>query len=415
MEKKLKPAVPGLIRKHQRVSNSRRLFLLMLGLTMSSLMSHQAAAADHIEIVREILLEGGHPATPKQLAATNGGGIVVAGSFSNHIPWATRVDSDGKVRWRYVMPMEQWRPGHGDASYESGATLPDDSTVLSGFRSVSVPGKSTGDVVGLLTHLDQSGKVVSQQQLYPQGDHSFPLNYLRRSVPWGDGIAVIGHTLRWRKVADDYVEDDFLWLIALNAKGEIQWEKLISVTYANSQIIGAVATPGHELVVVTSGSIRRGTALEHGRQVMRFNDRGEIVGERYFPGSFLPTHQVNSEPEITLVSDALGNGTLWRVTSDLANATQFAGNTEWIFARAACRSLTGSLLLAGDLQGTHKAAIEWVDADLRSTQTHVFQPEDASYWVADVLPTRNPDEFVTVRAIVPGRGFGVALTFVKVK
>jgi hypothetical protein len=313
---------------------------LLAGLAINAVSISRCNAADHIEIVREVLLERGLPAMPKQLVPTNDGDIIVAGGFSNKIPWATRVDADGKVRWRYLMEMEQWQPGDGDASYESAATLPDDSTVLSGFTTVPVPGRSTRATVGLLSHLDQTGKVISHRQLFPQGDHSFGGIYLRRSVPWGDGVVVIGETGRARKVADDYVLDSFFWLIALNATGEIKWEKLIPNTDPRPlsdgfPLVGVAATPGHELVLVASDSEKRASVMERGRRVIRLNDKGDVVGERFFPGSLLLARQVNPKSEITLFPTMrLGeNGvTMWTVSSDLANARQLAGSTRrWVW------------------------------------------------------------------------------------
>jgi hypothetical protein len=406
------------VQECRRLANSRRVFLLLMGLTMTSLMPNQAAAADHIQIVREVVLESGHSAMAKQLAPTNDGGIIVAGSFSNWKPWATRVDAEGKVRWRYLPEMKQSQPGADDAGYETAATLPDDTTVLSGYMYVRNPTKAGSDVVGLLTHLDRTGKVISHRELYPQGDHGLSSNYLRRSVPWGDGVVVIGDTGRARKVAGDYVQKNFFWLIALDAKGEIKWEKLIPNTDPRPlmnvyPLVGVAAMPGHELVLVTAVATKRGNTWESGRRVIRLDDKGDTVSERLFPGSLVLAHQVTPKSEVTLFPDSLENGALWTVSSDLVNAKQIAGRTEWIFTRAACRSSTGALILAGSVQGKNKATVAWLDADLKTTQTHVFQPEDASGWVTDVLPTAKPDEFVTVRDILGGGG--AALTFVKIK
>ena len=378
-----------------------------------------AAAADHIEIVREVLLEKGQPAMPKQLAPTNDGGFVVSGRLTNQIPWATRVDAEGKVRWRYLgAGRNQWQMGADDAGYETAATLSDDTTVLSGYLYVRNPDKAGPDVVGLLTHIDRAGKVISHQELYPKGDRSFLLNYLRGSVPWGDGVAVIGEARQYVPLRPDTPvprpSKNFLWLIALNATGNIEWEKLIPAGEDNS-LISVAETTGHELVLVAAVTNKRGTAWESGRRVIRLDDKGNIVGERLFPGSLLLVRQLTPGSGITLIPDSLENGALWTVSSDLANAKQVTGSAEWIFTRAACRSSTGLLLLAGNVQGTHKAAIAWLNADLKTTQTHAFQPEDASGWVADILPTGKSNEFVTVRAIAPHRGGGAALTFVKIK
>jgi hypothetical protein len=312
--------------------------------------------------------------------------------------------------------MEQWQPGAGDAGYESAATLPDGSTVLSGFRTIPNPTDAGQDVVGILTHLDRTGKVISHQQLYPKGDHSFLLNYLRGSVPWGDGIAVIGEAKQYVPLRSDTPvprpSKRFLWLIALGATGEIKWAKLIPAGEGNS-LVGVAETTNHELLLVTSGSERRGTSMEHDRRVIRINDKGDILGERPFPGILLLAHQPNPVSEITLFPVSANKGALWGVSSDLTNARQLTGSTDWISAEAVCRSSTGSLLLAGHVQGKLKAAIAWLDADLKTTQTHVFKPENASGWVTDVLPTAKPDEFVTIRDIL-GAG-GAVMTFVKIK
>ena len=161
-------------------------------------------------------------------------------------------------------------------------------------------------------------------------------------------------------------------------------------------------------------SIRVGSSYQSRVNAIRLGEKAEIETERIIPGDFLVAKSATTESKITLFPSA-EDRELLTIGSDLDTIKQVAGKGDWITARAVARTPNGPLFLAGNVRGTHKAAIAWLDTDLRSTQTFVFQPEDASGWVADVLPIGKPGEFATVRHIAPDRGGGAALTFVKIK
>src|SRR5882724_4386289 len=125
----------AVVQKYQSRQTLSSVFFLLIGLAMNSLTPTIAEASDHIQVIREVLLEAGHVVDPHALAQTKNGGYVVVGQL-HKIPWATRTDASGNVQWRYVIDMPDWKPGAPLANYESVVALKDDSALLCGWKDI---------------------------------------------------------------------------------------------------------------------------------------------------------------------------------------------------------------------------------------------------------------------------------------
>lgn len=380
--------------------------------------------ASHIKVVREVALEVGRAPTPHAVAQTKDGGYVIAGSV--WVPWATRVDANGNVVWRYELSAyNPSTPKEGKGHYNGAALLPDDSAILCGEMELPPPpGKPSGGVAGMLTHLDKTGQVLSHQLLYPNGDKAYSLSYLKKCVPWGDGVAVVGHVSRWLNLGDKHIQEFSFWLLALDGKGDIKWEKLIPNPGDGALTGGGTfkqieVMPNGNLMLIASHPVNNVPS----DKVTRIGIGGDVIGEKVIPGDLTASHSTPSDPSLYLFPRLLipkfdASISLWTLDGDLANAKKLTGKAEGIGTSVFYRLPDGSLFLVGSEYEEGNAAMAWISADLNKQETYVFKPEHASV-IWDAISTGKPGKFVTVRrsdAISnQDKRQGVVLTFVQVK
>ena len=321
--------------------------IVILGLTMNLINSPDATGADHLEIVREVLLDAGAVIQPHAIAQTRDGGYVVAGQGS-HVPWALRTDAGGnKMLWRYIMDMPQWKAGGDEATYQGVAILPDDSALLCGWKN----DKEHNAVNGLLTHIDKAGKVISEKFLKPDPPIDRALNYLVTCQAWGDGVAVIGKADRLvhDEINNDEVHlESILWLLALDAKADIKWQKLIPGISNPSQ---ALVMPDEDLIIVSGG----------GGKVARIDPSGTVKAQGEFFGYLVRPAQ----PESAIYNFYPGEGSklmaLHKFNDQLEEAGQVTGGAKTIHPYSMYRMADGSLLQFGYQPGSvARAAISWV-------------------------------------------------------
>ncbi|TXT25291.1 MAG: hypothetical protein FD134_1102 [Gallionellaceae bacterium] len=378
--------------------------------------------ASHIKVVREVALEIGRAPTPHAMAQTKDGGYVIAGTV--WVPWATRVDANGNVVWRYELSAyNPSAPKEGNGHYNGAAVLQDDSAILCGEMALPPPpGKPSGGVAGMLTHLDKAGQVLNHQILYPNGDKSYVLSRLKKCVPWGDGVAVVGHVSRFPKQGG---REDSFWLIALDGKGDIKWEKLISnpgdgVLTGGGTFKQIKVMSDGSLLLMASHPVNNAPS----DKATRFDIEGNVVGEGIIPGSLTADRSTHPGSALYLFTQTLipkfdTSISLWTLDGDLANAKKLTGKAEGIGTGVFYRLPDGSLFLVGSEYRGGNAAMAWISADLNRQETYIFKPVHNSAEIDNALPTGKPGEFVTARRVShvsdQEKRPGVVLTFVQVK
>jgi hypothetical protein len=400
-------------------------------------LSKQSELANHIKVVREVTLETGRGAPePHSLAQTKDGNYVIAGELFQ-IPWATRTDSEGKAQWRYVVDMPEWKPGGNRGKYGGVAILPDNSTILCGNRELPPPpGKRVGDMVGILTHLDKSGQVLNHQILYPNGDKTYSLSYLEKCVPWGDGVAVTGHVSRFLKVGDKYLQEYSLWLIALNGKGDIRWEKLLpramngDIAVMTNQDLLLLADFQGEKVSWLRGNIPTESTKWSNGSIL-FDNAGEIKWKRTGKPQLQIAHQklvtpLAAESRVRLFlgssqSQLASLRTLNEQGEDMASV-QFQIrplSPKQIYLMPNRDFVFFGTEFGAEGKDHPSAGITWLSADLKKSETVTVGQKANSAGIDDALPTGKPGEFVTVRHTFQisnqDKRQGVVLTFVEIK
>lgn len=368
--------------------------LLLIGFIMNSLTPTPAEAAGHIKVTREVLLENGVSISPNQIIHTKDGGYVVAGRIGNVFAWATRLDAKGNMQWRYQAPVLNDLPYRPDATFEGAVTLGDDSTLLCGYKTVSVPGGK--DVVGILTHIDKAGKVLSDRVIRPQEPGVFGGSYLKGCFPWAGGFALIGDTYRVSdsSQAPDHTER-FFWLFGLDAAGNVKWEKLIPNStggFSNHIFTNALGTIYESLdqdLVMGSSRVSQGGEIKN-------IELKETTSDFLIP---------------QIIADSNGH---WKVDQRIVlPLTLF--KTE-LRPKVAYSVPDHSLVEFGSIvrNNVYYAAIEWQSPDQKQSETFEFGD---TLWVNDAIPTGVPGEFVTVRQASPLnlKVTGMFLSFIQIK
>jgi hypothetical protein len=191
--------------------------------------------AQSIIIEREVMLEKGNDVTPSAIISTSDGGFVITGlSNGQTAAWATRVNAQGEVLWRYLDTRIENPRGRSQSVFKGAVMLPDDSVLLCGSKILS-----TGQV-GLLTRIDASGSVKEQKNLYPKADEKLHWARFDRCIPWSDGIALVGTVAGEPKAVG--------WLIKLDARGQQQWEIIGPDFIADD----AIETSDHSLILASA-------------------------------------------------------------------------------------------------------------------------------------------------------------------
>jgi hypothetical protein len=369
----------------------RILFYLLMGLMMNTLVPSSAATGDHIKITREIFLEG--RTDPTGLVQTKDGGYVVFGGDFG--AWATRIDRDGKIQWKHVvLPTSQRASG---AKYTGAAMLPDDSTILCGYKELE---NGAGSVfVGLLTHIDKAGQVITEQLIYPKNDKRYTFSQFNKSVALNDGVVVFGS-------ASGLSEDQPLgWTLVIDGQGKIKSEKLVPKP-APIEANGVLALSSHDLVVSTfvvpppnvSSPEVLSTQITHIDASGIIKEQRVVRGESIFVSPVVPDTTVR----FMLTDKTAAAMTIWG--SQLQDGDRIVGNVETIKSARSYLLPDRSVVLFGyDYigQGVFGAMIVWLSPDLNQRERLVLEPKYGTVRVEDAIPTGKPGEFATIRSVLP--------------
>jgi hypothetical protein len=366
-----------------------------------------ASAADHISITRDVFIESGtSPINPNAIVQTHNGGYVIAGSSS-----AVRVDASGAVQWRYKSNASDFRP----PAYLAAAMLADDSTILCGAADTK---NVTGIMgLGLMTHLDKAGHVISEQSIRPEQQEGYAFFGFASCTTIGDEVVLIGQL-----AAPLGVVADRFWLVVLDGKGDIKFEKIVrGVTGTLVRVM-----PNNDFVLMEKQK-RQGSNLYESRRIIRMDTHGDVKAEKIIPLPLRAVTSVPDDPSIRFIwhGDGSGIAQLLTLDSQFNEIGREEGTERLLITERAYSLPDGSLLLFGGQQyvgNTYTASIAWLSPNLNQKQALVIEPTLASTTIVDAVPTGNRGEFATIRLVGPthhllGRDekrLGVALTFIQV-
>jgi len=295
----------------------------------------------------------------------------------------------------------------------------DGGTLLCGYTYVGER-PAPRRVVGLLIKLDKEGHLVNEAKLYPNGDQEFPINYLRKCAPWGDGFAVVGEASRLVVKEGRRDLEYFYWLLALDTGGAIKWQKLIPNSLGNvNDFSPLLVLPNQDLVF---SAWRFG--LESPTEIMRIDSSGQVIAQRKLSSALMLVRQIAPNSSIRAITLGKPEPTkplpaLLNLELDLVDAGETLGQAVGNMVNQAYLLPDQSLVLFGSDfdRGANTASIVKLSPDLRSREAFRFLPLWRTYWVDDAIPTGKPGEFATVRGVLSGQGEtrqGVLLAFIRI-
>lgn len=357
--------------------------------------------AEKLALTREVFLEKGKTAKANVIVRTHDNGFVIAGAMNgDKALWATRTDSEGNVKWRYLDPSPDQSRHAPLPAYNSAAVMPDDSVFLCG----GMTGPKGG---AFLTHLDKDGKVLSEQPVLSVDERgNGPIS---SCMAWQNGVALVGITATDTQVKPSLDHPSpidtewYYWIALVDQNGKTEWEKLVPIPAlelgAPSFISPLQATPDGGFVF---------TAFKFGTNVLRIGPDGNVQARNYFKDQLLTLARPTSgDGAIKLITTStnLGNGAAPVSLITLNNMLQETGRIAETHDPGPIKQAyilpDQSLMLFGGLwpppYGSSWAYVTWLDPSLTHEAALNLAKSDTSSWVDAAVPLSTPGEFACVR------------------
>lgn len=371
--------------------------MVILALSMATNAWPGSDGPTPFRLVREVVLENGALPDPLAIERLTDGGFVIVGRMpKDKAAWATKVDANGSVQWRYLVTSVNPEPGGSYPEFTGVAATPDGGALLCGRMDIGQPRKPT--INGLLVRFDKIGRLVNKQFIAPPpGSEVSHVAFLDRCVAWPGGFALTGRVTRYSAGGR---RDDFHWIVAVDSEGTIQWQRLISKQSVGSGAPGQVRTmPDGSLII----AVIQGADTE----VLRVDTRGELRARSAVPGHLRLVQSLtpHADPELFDCYGGPSRGRFVQLTADLhiSAETVLPFSPEYTcgpaqYAMQLYSLADGSLVLFGH-RYTHgsnvAAAVKW-DATFSSDRPQLF-PTPPSWWFYAAMPSGKLGDFATVR------------------
>ncbi len=193
------------------------------------------------------------------------GGFVVAGSTSNkgagyYDGWVMRLDKDGRPLWD-----KSFGSNEEDALF-GAAAMPDGGAVFAGTLGA--------DGQGWILRLDRGGAVVWDNRFGGTGYDVF-----NTVVALPNGQSVVAGTTRSKGPAGGAA-----WVMRLNAKGEVMWEKLLTPVKAASANT-VLALPDGGFLVVGGSIVDPNSSDKEQAWIARLGADGALLWSKVLGGA----------------------------------------------------------------------------------------------------------------------------------
>lgn len=260
--------------------NYSRFAMLAAGL----LISHIVSADDQI-VTRQVLVpaDSGRTLSVWAIAPTADNGVIIGGSM-DFDAWVAKVASDGRVLWRYNM-LQTFKPRFPISNQIRGLVARPGGTTVACGNAVRPP--DSPESGAFVVKLDQMGKALDQEFLSPpklppilEGSKS-GLATISKCIAWKGGTAIVGEwsgsspALHGGGVSRT---EKFYWVIALDASGQMRWNKLFAATAKSVVGMISVVGSGNELLFSATDSVTT--------DVFRLSESGEMLAHQSLGGEF---------------------------------------------------------------------------------------------------------------------------------
>ena len=355
-----------------------------------------------LTLVREVFIERGNTPEAKAIVRAHDGGYIIAGSFRGNEAWATKIDADGNVKWRYTASDPNKMPFNSSTTYRAVAVMPDDSVFLCGLIDRS---RNEHIGQGLISVLDKDGRLIGEQLLMPQGDTKFSSADFRECAPYKDGALVVGTTMH--SIKNALVDQNHpyptrgekrYWIIFFDSQGKKIWEKFAPMPEG----IGTNSA----LQIAKDQSILFSMET-FGTDVLRLSPQGDVLAHREFPNRLRLVRSAEPDDTIQLVSEYLGSPSLELLTldSNLQETNRITRSHGDGHVFEAYRLPDQSLVLFGSKDIDNSAAFAQVmkfsPSLWHERKLQLSHKVSSSLWITAATPLyETPGQFVSVRLVV---------------
>ena len=233
---------------------------------------------------REILIrrQDSLPIEPLVVEKTNDGGFVIAGG-SGLTAWAAKSNAKGQTVWNYSTNLrEPFLSVHQAPTYYGVAPMADGSTYLCGIMPHSA-GANTSRA--LLTHVDAKGQLLNESLVSPFGQTNGAVKFafFQNCTRWGDDVAIMGPAERILRPASAGVLpliEHCYWIVVLDAKGRVKWERLIPASSGIETTLGMA----HVVLLPVGSDLVFSNTDNSNTELVRLSASGEIQARQQFSG-----------------------------------------------------------------------------------------------------------------------------------
>jgi hypothetical protein len=271
--------------------------------------------------------------------------------------------------------------------------------------------------IGLLTHVDRSGRVIDERLIEPNDGQHHGLTQLTACVAAGDEVLAFGSTyIRESKSVSG-------WVLVLDAAGNVKQERLLSVTARESNHVRVF--PNGDAVFTTE-VVPIGPGVLRSTRVIRVDSSGSVMAQSaVIPNAVIQAVPTFPDPAVRLIPSSPKTRTIITLSDQLDAIGQVTGQAELIISKRAYYLPDHSIVLFGGKEyrgNSFSASIAWISPDLTRRSATLIEPPLASDAIVDAVPTGVNGEFATIRVVSPmteiGRSdsrLGVVLAFVQIK
>jgi hypothetical protein len=328
--------------------------------------------------------------------------------------------ADATVLWRYDRDPKLARINRNGVYFGDGfrpvfrgvVSMADGSTFLCGNGSAD----RGNERPGLLVHLDNAGRVISEQELLSSIVDASPadrlldpsntgarFNTFDTCLTWGGHIGAIGQVVYFPRTEE---RRTYYWIVAIDFTGKIVWQKLIPqvepILNGTAELTSARITPHRNLLFTRHWA--------NATEILLVGPTGELVASRRLGGYFVAVSST-ADHEIQVVGGYPKEEARLITLDEELKDVRAQDNLDLrdFVAVSAYRASNASMLLLGRDEGNRNfSSFRYVTKQLTVQQRRLAHDDlfdEGTIRVSAATP--HPNQIIIARSVLKG-GFGKA-------
>lgn len=342
-------------------------------------------------ISRSVILEPGLVPHPNAIARTQDDGFLIVGEIpAAQQAWATRTDSEGNVRWRYVLsphdapPYQAFYPNFSDA-----VAMPNGDSFLCGQMPV-LPRNTQA----LISHLNAEGKLIEERLFEPKQKEYFGAG-IEHCFRFRGGFVSIGTRLK-HDSGKNYPNTPthfYYWIVFWNNDGKFIFEQYITSDNKNISNIDIIDVKENYFTISSSGPIDS--------EVVKILPDASVSNRFSVEKSFRGVNSIHEDGFIRLISQTTHPLTLITLDNELKEISRISEDHEGATIRRAFRLGQGDILAFGDEDNHYDhypPQAVFIDKKISEfSKIPLGQPNEVNCCDGGSSTSYSPNTFVNVR------------------